>query len=177
MHGYHLIFTYLPAAHPGPYAPQLLTHIKLECKIPQATFSNRPAHCTEPYDSGSLISPVIVTRSFSSPFVYPFTLRKCLPSQVQLQKGLRHAFTIRLAAKKLLDVEPDKERWCRIARDWYAQGIADTLSTSNSHHHLGLFSREKDGKEMRAVCHFVKRCVIISYLIILVVILILPSLV
>ena len=51
------------------------------------------------------------------------------------------------------------------------------IGTSNSHRHLGLLSREKDGEEMRAVYHFVKRCVIILYLIILVVILILPSLV
>jgi hypothetical protein len=82
--------------------------------------------------------------------------------------------TIRLAAANLLDVELEKERWCGIAKDWYAQGIADTLGTSKSHHQL---SREKDGEETRAVYHFIKRCIIVLYLIILVVILILPSLV
>ena len=65
--------------------------------------------------------------------------------------------SVGLAAARLLDVEPDKERWRCIARDWYAQGLADTPGTGKLHHHLGLLSREKDGEELRAVYHFVKR--------------------
>jgi protein SMG6 len=62
-----------------------------------------------------------------------------------------------LAAAKLLDVEPEKERWRCIARDWYAQGLADTPGAGKLHHHLGLLNRGKDGEELWAVYHFVKR--------------------
>ena len=65
--------------------------------------------------------------------------------------------SVGLAAAKLLDVEPEKERWRGIARDWYAQGLADTPGTGKLHHHLGLLSREKDGEELRSIYHFVKR--------------------
>jgi protein SMG6 len=44
-----------------------------------------------------------------------------------------------------------------IARDWYANGLADTPGNGKLHHHLGLLTREKDGEELRAVSHFVKR--------------------
>jgi protein SMG6 len=53
-----------------------------------------------------------------------------------------------LAAAKLLDVEPEKERWRCIARDWYAQGLADTPGAGKLHHHLGLLNRGKDGEEL-----------------------------
>jgi hypothetical protein len=65
--------------------------------------------------------------------------------------------SVGLAAAKLLDVEPEKERWRGIARDWYAQGLADTPGNGKLHHHLGLLSQEKEGEELRAVYHFVKR--------------------
>ena len=45
-----------------------------------------------------------------------------------------------LATVRLLDVEPEKERWQGILRDWYAQGLANTPSTSKFHHHLRLLS-------------------------------------
>ena len=61
--------------------------------------------------------------------------------------------SVRLAAAKL-DVEPEKERWRSIARDWYAQGLADTPGTGKLHHHLGSW----DGEELRSVYHFIKRC-------------------
>ena len=67
------------------------------------------------------------------------------------------SLSVGLAAAKLLSVEPEKERWRCIARDWYAQGLADTPGTGKLHHHLGLLSREKDGEELRAIYHFVKR--------------------
>ena len=68
--------------------------------------------------------------------------------------------SVGLAAARLLDVEPEKERWRGIARDWYAQGLADTPGTGKLHHHLGLLSREKDGEELRSIYHFVKRSVL-----------------
>lgn len=65
--------------------------------------------------------------------------------------------SIGLAAASLLEVEPEKERWRNIARNWYAAGIAEQPGTGKLHHHLGLLSREVEGEELRAVYHFVKR--------------------
>jgi protein SMG6 len=64
--------------------------------------------------------------------------------------------SIRVAAARLLEVEPEKEQWRNIARDWYAAGIAEQPGTGKLHHHLGLLSREVKGEELR-VYHFVKR--------------------
>jgi protein SMG6 len=50
--------------------------------------------------------------------------------------------SVGLEAAKLLNVEPEKERWRCIARDWYAQRVADTPGTGKLH--LGLLSREKN---------------------------------
>jgi protein SMG6 len=68
--------------------------------------------------------------------------------------------SIGLAAARLLEVEPEKERWRNIARDWYAAGIAEQPGTGKLHHHLGLLSREVEGEELRGVYHFVKRYLI-----------------
>jgi protein SMG6 len=65
--------------------------------------------------------------------------------------------SIGLAAARLLEVEPEKEQWRNIARDWYAAGIAEQPGTGKLHHHLGLLSREVEGEELRGVYHFVKR--------------------
>jgi len=64
---------------------------------------------------------------------------------------------IGLAAVKLLDVKLEKERWMGIMRDWYAQGLVDVPGNGKFHHHLGLLSQQKEGGELRAVYHFVKR--------------------
>ncbi|KAF8911941.1 hypothetical protein CPB84DRAFT_1812127 [Gymnopilus junonius] len=64
--------------------------------------------------------------------------------------------SIGVAAARLLDVEPEKERWRNIARDWYGAGLAEQPGTGKLHHHLGLLSREVEGEELRAVYHFVK---------------------
>ncbi|EGN96009.1 hypothetical protein SERLA73DRAFT_112057 [Serpula lacrymans var. lacrymans S7.3] len=64
--------------------------------------------------------------------------------------------SVGIVAARLLDVEPEKERWRGIAREWYAQGLADTPGTGKLHHHLGLLSREVESEELRSVYHFVK---------------------
>ena len=71
--------------------------------------------------------------------------------------------SIGLAAARLLEVEPEKERWRNIARDWYAAGIAEQPGTGKLHHHLGLLSREVEGEELRGVYHFVKRYLNINF--------------
>ncbi|KII88741.1 hypothetical protein PLICRDRAFT_176290 [Plicaturopsis crispa FD-325 SS-3] len=64
--------------------------------------------------------------------------------------------SVGIAAARLLDVEPEKERWRGIAREWYSAGLTDTPGTGKLHHHLGLLSREVEGEDLRAVYHFVK---------------------
>ncbi|KAL4259410.1 PIN domain-containing protein [Pleurotus pulmonarius] len=64
--------------------------------------------------------------------------------------------SVGVAAARLMEVEPEKERWRKIAQGWYGKGIADTPGNGRLHHHLGLLSREVEGEELRAVYHFVK---------------------
>jgi hypothetical protein len=52
----------------------------------------------------------------------------------------------------------EKDRWQRIARDWYAHVVAEYPGRSKLHHHLGLPSREEEEEEgLRGVYHFVNR--------------------
>jgi len=65
--------------------------------------------------------------------------------------------SIGVAAARLLEVEPERERWRSIARDWYVAGIAEQPGMGKLHHHMGLLSREVEGEELRGVYHFIKR--------------------
>ena len=65
--------------------------------------------------------------------------------------------SIGVGAANLLELQPEKERWRCIAREWYAAGLSDMPGAGKLHHHLGLLSRETRSKELRAVYHFVKR--------------------
>lgn len=71
--------------------------------------------------------------------------------------------SVGVAAARALELEPEKERWRTIAREWYAAGLADMPGTGKLHHHLGLLSRDVDNEEMRAVYHFCKRFVDTSW--------------
>ncbi|KAF8892624.1 hypothetical protein BD779DRAFT_1610166 [Infundibulicybe gibba] len=64
--------------------------------------------------------------------------------------------SVGVAAARLLDVEPEKERWRCIAKEWYAMGLAIQPGAGKLHHHLGLLCREVEGEELRGVYHFVK---------------------
>jgi protein SMG6 len=65
--------------------------------------------------------------------------------------------SVGVAAARLLELEPEKERWRCIARDWYAAGLTDMPGTGKLHHHLGLLSRDVGNEELRSVYHFCKR--------------------
>jgi len=67
--------------------------------------------------------------------------------------------SIGVVAARMMDVEPEKERWRQIARDWYGAGLAEQPGTGKLHHHLGLLEREVEGEELRGCYHFVKRWV------------------
>ncbi|KAH8117438.1 hypothetical protein DFH11DRAFT_1817087 [Phellopilus nigrolimitatus] len=64
--------------------------------------------------------------------------------------------SVGVAAARMLELEPEKERWRCIARDWYAAGLADMPGTGKLHHHLGLLSRDVEKEELRSVYHFCK---------------------
>jgi protein SMG6 len=65
--------------------------------------------------------------------------------------------SVGIVAARLMELEPEKDRWRGIARDWYAEGVAGLPGHGKLHHHLGLLSREAEGEELRGVYHFVKR--------------------
>ena len=65
--------------------------------------------------------------------------------------------SVGIIAARLMELKPEKDRWRRIARDWYAKVVAEFPSRGKLHHHLGLLSRKAEGEELHAVYHFVNR--------------------
>jgi hypothetical protein len=65
--------------------------------------------------------------------------------------------SIGVATAWLMDVEPEKERWRNIAKDWYGAGLAEQPGTGKLHHHLGLLSREVEGEGLKGVYHLIKK--------------------
>ncbi|KAF8437718.1 hypothetical protein L210DRAFT_3647385 [Boletus edulis BED1] len=72
--------------------------------------------------------------------------------------------SVGIVAARMMQVEPEKERWRGIAKEWYAHGIADTPGTGKLHHHLGLLSRVVETEEVRAVYHFVKSMTVLQWI-------------
>ncbi|EMD38637.1 hypothetical protein CERSUDRAFT_64887 [Gelatoporia subvermispora B] len=66
--------------------------------------------------------------------------------------------SVGIVAARMMELEPDKERWRSVAKGWFARGLARAPGAGKLHHHLGLLSRDKDGGEedLRAVYHFIK---------------------
>ena len=62
-------------------------------------------------------------------------------------------------AARLMELDPDKERWRQVAKDWFARRLALTPNSGKLQHHLGLLCRDKDGadEDLRGIYHFVKR--------------------
>ena len=82
------------------------------------------------------------------------------PSRAAPERRHQHLVpSVGIAAARLMFLEPEKERWRQIAREWYAKGLAIVPNAGKLHHHLGLLSRDKDGgeEELRGVYHLVKR--------------------
>jgi len=61
----------------------------------------------------------------------------------EMQTSYRHKITNlllastiaphRVSAARLMDVEPEKERWRQIAREWYGAGLAEQPGTGKLH--------------------------------------------
>ncbi|KAI0029640.1 hypothetical protein K488DRAFT_35566, partial [Vararia minispora EC-137] len=64
--------------------------------------------------------------------------------------------SVGIVAARNFELEPEKERWRAMAREWYGAGVADTPGAGKLHHHLGLLSREAEGEELRGIYHFTK---------------------
>ena len=68
--------------------------------------------------------------------------------------------SVGIVAARMMELEPEKERWRQISKDWYAKGLAFQPGSGKLHHHLGVLSRDREGsekEELRAVYHLVKR--------------------
>ncbi|KAI0262907.1 hypothetical protein BC834DRAFT_889594 [Gloeopeniophorella convolvens] len=76
-------------------------------------------------------------------------------------RGDSQSPSVGIVAARLMELEPEKDRWRTIARDWYAEGVSATPGHGKLHHHLGLLSRETEGEELRGVYHFVKSMIAI----------------
>ncbi|TFY71744.1 hypothetical protein EVG20_g1267 [Dentipellis fragilis] len=69
--------------------------------------------------------------------------------------------SIGIIAARNFELEPEKERWRKIAREWFGAGVTDKPGNGKLHHHLGLLSREAEGEELRGVYHFVKSMIVL----------------
>ncbi|OCH95657.1 hypothetical protein OBBRIDRAFT_767535 [Obba rivulosa] len=80
------------------------------------------------------------------------------PSSEAQRPGPGAAPSVGVVAARMMELEPDKERWRSVAKGWFARGLARSPGAGKLHHHLGLLSRDKDGGEedLRAVYHFIK---------------------
>lgn len=68
--------------------------------------------------------------------------------------------SVGIVAARMMELDPEKERWRQISREWYAKGLAFQPGSGKLHHHLGALSRDREAgekEELRAVYHFVKR--------------------
>ena len=65
-----------------------------------------------------------------------------------------------------MELDPDKERWRQVAKDWFARDLTITPNSGKLQHHLEILCRDKDGldEELRGVYHFIKRCVVFEEL-------------
>ncbi|KAF7340961.1 PINc domain-containing protein [Mycena sanguinolenta] len=64
------------------------------------------------------------------------------------------SLTVDVTAVWLL--EPERDLWRRIARDWYSAGIVDQPSQGRFHHYLALLNSEVELGQLRGVYHFGK---------------------
>ncbi|EED78536.1 predicted protein [Postia placenta Mad-698-R] len=129
---------------PSGAAPLLNAHLSAPQHVdPEMDdSSDKPA-----IPAGKPVSPTPAARIDDSP-----------PSSPDMRQQQQDVPSVGLAAARMMELEPEKERWRQIARDWFARGLSLTPGTGKLHHHLGLLSREEDAsdEELRALYHFVK---------------------
>ena len=65
--------------------------------------------------------------------------------------------SVDIVVARLMQLEPKKDGWWRIAHDWYAQVLTDYPGHGKFYHHLGLLSCGAEGEELRGIYHFVER--------------------
>jgi protein SMG6 len=102
-------------------------------------------------------SPVPVARIDDSP----------PPSVGEAPPHPEFAPSVGIVAARLMELDPEKDRWRQLSKEWYAKGLAVMPTMGRLHHHLGMLSWDREGsekEELRAVYHFVKRSVGSAYL-------------
>ncbi len=108
-----------------------------------------PAHTRTP---SSLTTAAVTNRLRSSPVGSAISLSRTLSTTTSEKHPARPD-----SPTPSVQLEPEKDRWRRIARDWYAQVVAEYPGRGKLHPHLGLLICEAEGEELRGVYHFVKR--------------------
>ncbi len=63
--------------------------------------------------------------------------------------------SVGIVVARLIELEPKKDCWWRIAHDWYTQVVTKFPRCGKLHHHLGPLSYKAEGKELCRVYHFV----------------------
>ena len=58
--------------------------------------------------------------------------------------------SVGIIATWLMELEPEKDRWRRVAREWYAKVVTEFPGRGKLHHHLGLLSHW--GRRWGAMC-------------------------
>jgi protein SMG6 len=111
--------------------------------------------------SSSLTTAAVNNGLRASPVGSTVSLSGGAMSTTSSEKHLAHLNSptpsVGIVAARLMELEPEKDRWRGIACDWYARVVAEYPGRGKLHHHLGLLSREAEGEELRGVYHFVKR--------------------
>ena len=61
-----------------------------------------------------------------------------------------------IEAARAMELLPEREKWRKIAMEWYSNGLIEYPGTGKLHHHMGFLCRG-EGDELRALYHFIKR--------------------
>ncbi|KAI0319819.1 hypothetical protein OF83DRAFT_1169880 [Amylostereum chailletii] len=64
--------------------------------------------------------------------------------------------SVGIVAARNFDLEPDKEHWRAVARQWYGIGLLERPGEGRLHQYLGQLSRDVEGEDLRTIYHFSK---------------------
>jgi len=103
--------------------------------------------------NGLCLSP-IGSMSINNVYLSHNTLSTTTSSSKKLPARL-HSLTpgVSIITARLMELEPEKDHWQRIACDWYAHVVAEYYpGRGDLHHHLGLLSCKAEGAQYIPPC-------------------------
>ena len=115
----------------------------VQCPTPTCTSSSLTTYCCHEQGISSLTC-----------WFYYHTLWWCDKRPTHLNSPTPF---VGIVVARLVELESEKDHWQRIARDWYAQVVADYPVHGKFLHHLGLLSRKAGSEELCSVYHPIKR--------------------